>query len=60
LSRGIDQLGDLSRVLRIGAGFVPAIVGALRLQIILAAAAFALPILLGLARLMPAPRPETA
>lgn len=60
LSRGVDQLGELSRVLRIGAGFVPAVVGALRLQIILAAAAFALPLLLGLARLMPAPRPETA
>jgi anti-sigma factor RsiW len=60
LSSGVDQLGDLARALRIGAGFVPAIVGALRLQIILAAATFAVPLLLGLARLMPAPRPENA
>ncbi len=60
VSRGADLLGELVRALRIGAGFVPTIVGALRLQIILAAAAFALPLLLALARLMPAPRPETA
>ena len=60
LSSGVDQLGELARVLRIGAGFVPAVVGALRLQIVLAAAAFALPFLLALARLMPAPRPESA
>ena len=60
LSSGVDQLGELARVLRIGAGFVPAVVGALRLQIVLAAAAFALPLLLALARLMPAPRPESA
>ena len=52
--------GVLARALRIGAGFVPAVVGALRLQIVLAAAAFALPLLLALARLMPAPRPESA
>ena len=45
----------LARAVRIGAGFVPALVGAFRLQIILAAAAVAVPLLVALARLMPAP-----
>jgi anti-sigma factor RsiW len=53
-----DGLGGAARAVRIGAGFVPALVKALRLEIILAVAAFALPLLLALARLMPAPTPR--
>jgi anti-sigma factor RsiW len=62
MSHAIDRLGDGARALRIGAGFVPAVVAALRLQIVLAVAAFALPLLVALARLIPAPsaRTETA
>jgi anti-sigma factor RsiW len=60
LSGAVDGLGSAARTLRIAAGFVPALVGALRVQIILAAAAFALPLLVILARLIPAPRTEHA
>ncbi|WP_242346821.1 anti-sigma factor family protein, partial [Anaeromyxobacter terrae] len=50
-----ERFGDLARAARIGAGFLPALVGAFRLQIILVAAAIAIPLLVALARLMPAP-----
>jgi anti-sigma factor RsiW len=50
-----DRFGDAARAVRIGAGFVPALVGAFRLQIILVGAAIAIPLLIALARLMPAP-----
>lgn len=61
-SQVADGLGGAARLVRIGAGFVPAVVKALRLELVLAIAAFALPLLLALARLMPAPtpRPEVA
>ncbi len=55
-----DGLGGAARVVQIGSGFVPNIVSALRLQIILVAAGLALPLLVALARLIPAPRAETA
>ncbi len=61
VSSTADLLGSAVRALRIGASFVPDLVGALRLQIILAAAVAALPLLLALSRLMPASPPaETA
>ncbi len=60
VSSGADLLGDAVQVFRIGAGWVPKVVSALRFQIIVAAAVLALPFLLALARLMPSARPETA
>ncbi len=53
LARFADGVGSAARVLRVGAGFVPELISALRLQIALAASAVALPLLLALARLMP-------
>jgi anti-sigma factor RsiW len=50
-----DVLGAGARTVQVASGFVPGIVSALRFQIILAAAALALPLLLALVRLMPAP-----
>ncbi|HET7824552.1 MAG TPA: anti-sigma factor [Anaeromyxobacter sp.] len=56
-----DFLGSAAHVLRIGASFVPDVVGALRFQILVAAAALAVPLLLALSRLMvPVTRTETA
>ncbi|HEY6099032.1 MAG TPA: zf-HC2 domain-containing protein [Anaeromyxobacter sp.] len=55
-----DLLAGAVRAFRIGSAFVPDVVGALRFQIIFAAAVLALPLMLALARLMPAPRAETA
>jgi anti-sigma factor RsiW len=60
LSSVADGFGTAARAFRITSGFVPAIVGALRLEIILVAAALALPLLLAFARLMPPPRAEVA
>ncbi len=61
VSSAADLLGSGARALHLASGFVPSVVSALRLQIILAAAAMALPLLLALVRLMPAPeRSETA
>lgn len=60
VSTSADLLGSAVRAFRIGWSFLPDVVGALRFQIIFAAAALALPLLLALARLMPAPRAETA
>ncbi len=60
LARLADVIGSAARVVRIGAGFVPELISALRLQIALAASALALPLLLALARLMPPHRSEVA
>lgn len=60
VSSAADLFGSTVRVLRIGSSFVPDLVGALRFQIIFAAAVISLPLLLALARLMPAARTETA
>jgi anti-sigma factor RsiW len=60
VSSSADFLGDAVHTFRIGWSFVPEVLSALRFQIIFAAAALSLPLLLALARLMPAPRPETA
>jgi len=55
-----DGLGDAAHALRIGQGLLPGLVSALRVQLLLGTAAVALPLLLALSRLMPAPRAETA
>jgi predicted anti-sigma-YlaC factor YlaD len=58
-----DALAGAARTVEVGARFVPTLVSALRFEIILVAAALALPLLLALVRLMPAPTPpevETA
>jgi anti-sigma factor RsiW len=60
VSSSADLLAGAIETFRIGWSFVPDVVGAMRFQIIFAAATLSLPLLLGLARLMPAPRPETA
>lgn len=60
VSSWADDLGGAARALRITSAFVPTVVGALRLQLLLAAAVVALPLLLLIARLMPSPRPEAA
>jgi anti-sigma factor RsiW len=60
LSTAVEVLGGALHAVRIGSDFVPKIVSALRPQIILAAGVLALPLLLALSRLMPAPRAETA
>jgi uncharacterized membrane protein YgcG len=52
------HLGEASRALRVGAGVVPGLLSALRLQLLLGAAAVAVPLLMALARLMPAPRTQ--
>lgn len=59
-SRVVNGLGTAGRALRIGADVVTPIVSALRLQLALACAAVALPVLLLLSRLMPSPRAEVA
>jgi anti-sigma factor RsiW len=56
LSSAADLFGTGARALQLASGFVPKIVSALRFQIIFAAAALALPLLLALVRLMPAPQ----
>jgi anti-sigma factor RsiW len=60
VSSSADLLAGALETFRIGWSFVPDVLSALRFQIIFAAAALALPLLLALARLMPAPRAETA
>jgi hypothetical protein len=59
VSRWIDAAGDLARAWHVGAGFVPSLLSALRLHIIIAASVLALPLLLALSRLVPAPRTQT-
>lgn len=60
VSSGADLLGDAVHALRIAGDFVPRVLSVLRLQIILATAVLALPLLLAIARLMPTTRAETA
>jgi hypothetical protein len=57
VSSAADALAGAARALEVGARFLPTLVSALRFQIILAAAALALPLLLALVRLIPAPPP---
>lgn len=54
-----ETFGSLAKVFQIGSTFVPEVFRALRPQIVVATAILALPLLLALARLMPAPRAET-
>jgi anti-sigma factor RsiW len=61
LSSAADLLGTAARAFQLGSGFVPKLLSTLRFQIIFAAAALALPLLLALVRLIPAaPRADTA
>jgi len=55
-----DSLGEGVRALRLGQGLLPGLLAALRLQILVGSAAVAIPLLVGLSRLMPAPRAEIA
>lgn len=55
-----DRLGEASQAFRLGQGVLPGLLSALRVQIIIGAAAVAVPLLIGLSRLMPAPRAEIA
>ncbi len=60
LSSAAEAFGDAARVFQVGSTFVPHLVGALRFQIIVAAAALAVPLLLAISRLMPQHRTEIA
>jgi anti-sigma factor RsiW len=60
VSSAAERFGGAAHAFRIGAEFVPQVFGALRLQIVVAAAVLALPLLLAMARLMPSARAETA
>ncbi len=51
-----ESFGTAVRAFQVADSFVPHLVGALRLQIIVGAAALALPLLLALSRLMPHPQ----
>jgi anti-sigma factor RsiW len=60
-SSAAEVLGGVVHAFQVGGAFVPKIVSALRLQIIVAAAVLVVPLLLALVRLMPAPsQTETA
>jgi anti-sigma factor RsiW len=54
-----DRLDVAVRAARLGVGVLPGLFSALRLQLLLATTACALPLLFGLSRLMPAARTET-
>jgi anti-sigma factor RsiW len=54
-----DGLGQATQALRIGRGLVPSLLSALRLPLLVGAAAVAIPLLFGLTRLMPATRTQT-
>jgi anti-sigma factor RsiW len=54
-----DSLGEATRALRLGQGVLPGLLAALRLPLLVGAAAVAIPLLFGLTHLMPAPRTET-
>ncbi len=60
ISSIIDALTWMVSVAHAGATFVPAVAGALRVQILVASPLLALPFLLALFRLMPRPEAETA
>jgi anti-sigma factor RsiW len=55
-----DGLGEAAHAFRLGQGVLPGLLSALRVQLIIGAAAVAVPLLVGLSRLMPAPRAEIA
>lgn len=54
-----DGLGQATQALRIGRGVLPSLVSALRLPLLVGAAAAAIPLLFALARLMPATRTQS-
>ncbi len=54
-----EQLDLAARAVRLGAGVLPGLFSALRLQLLLATTLFSLPLIFGLSRLMPAARTET-
>jgi anti-sigma factor RsiW len=54
-----EQLDLAARTVRLGAGVLPGLLSALRLQLLLAITALALPVFYGLSRLMPAARTES-
>lgn len=54
-----DSLGPAAQALKLGRDVLPGLLSALRLPLLVGAAAVALPLLFGLTRLMPAPRTET-
>ncbi len=58
ISSAAGALGGSVHALRVGASFVPVVVGALRLQIFVAATVLALPLVVALSRLVPALRSE--
>jgi anti-sigma factor RsiW len=58
--RGLDLLAGAARALRLSAEVATPVVSALRLHIGLACAVLAVPLLVALSRLMPAPATETA
>ena len=55
-----DRLGDAARAFQIGGSFVPTVLGALRMQILLVTAAAAVPLLLLLSRFVPTTEAESA
>jgi anti-sigma factor RsiW len=60
LSSVAESFGTAARAVQVGSTFLPHLIGALRLQIIVVAAALAVPLLLALSRLMPQQRAEIA
>jgi anti-sigma factor RsiW len=60
VSSAAEGFGALARAVRVGSTFVPHVVGAFRLQIVVVAGALAVPLLLALTRLMPSQRTELA
>jgi anti-sigma factor RsiW len=60
VARWVDGIGEAARALRVGSGFVPTLVSALRIHILVAATAVAAPLLLALSRLVPARESRTA
>jgi len=53
-----ERLDLAARAIRVGAGVLPGLLSALRLQLLLATTALSLPIFYGLSRLMPSARAE--
>ncbi len=58
ISTAADALGGAARAFRVGGSFVPALVAALRFEIVAGAAVLALPLVLALSRLVPTTRTE--
>jgi anti-sigma factor RsiW len=59
VSAASERLDLAARAVRLGAGVLPGLLSALRVQLLLATAFLSLPIFYGLARLMPAARTES-